>query len=91
MTCTAHVAWTDRLTRYDFGPAHPLAPIRVELTIELARDLGVLDADGVTVSPPAPASDAELELAHSPGYIAAVKRAWRPAAGRLPRFWPRHR
>jgi len=49
MTCTLHVAWDDRLTRYDFGPGHPLAPIRVELTIELARDFGVLNADGVTV------------------------------------------
>jgi acetoin utilization protein AcuC len=75
MACTIHLAWTDLLTRYDFGPAHPLAPIRVELTIELARDLGVLDAAGVTVSPPAPAADHELERVHDPAYIAAVKRA----------------
>jgi acetoin utilization protein AcuC len=75
MACTTHVAWTDRLTRYDFGPAHPLAPIRVELTIELARDLGVLDAAGVNVSPPASAADQELERVHDPAYIAAVKRA----------------
>ena len=37
MTGTLHVAWDDRLTWYDFGPGHPLAPIRVELTVELAR------------------------------------------------------
>src|SRR5260370_26678152 len=75
MACTLHLAWTDRLTAYDFGPSHPLAPIRVDLTIELARDLGVLAADGVTVSPPRPATDADLELVHDPGYIAAVKQA----------------
>jgi acetoin utilization protein AcuC len=75
MACTTHVAWTDLLTRYDFGPAHPLAPIRVELTIELARDLGALDAAGVTMSPPASAADQELERVHDPAYIAAVKRA----------------
>jgi acetoin utilization protein AcuC len=78
MPCRVHLAWTDRLTRYDFGPSHPLAPIRVELTIELARDLGVLAADGMTVSAPQPASDAELELVHDPRYIAAVKQASGP-------------
>ena len=83
MPCTVHLAWTDRLTGYNFGPSHPLAPVRVELTIELARDLGVLDADGVTVSPPEPAADAELELVHEAGYIAAVKEA--SEAGRQPR------
>jgi len=75
MPCTVHLAWTDRLTGYNFGPSHPLAPVRVELTIELARDLGVLDADGVTVSQPEPATDAELELVHDTSYIAAVKQA----------------
>ena len=75
MTGTLHVAWDDRLTRYDFGPGHPLAPIRVELTVELARAFGVLDAPGVTVAVPEPATSAELELVHDPGYIGAVQRA----------------
>ncbi len=78
MTCTLHVAWDDQLTRYNFGPGHPLAPIRVELTIELARELGVLGADGVTVAKPAPATDAELQYIHDPRYIAAVKQAGGP-------------
>jgi acetoin utilization protein AcuC len=75
MTCSVHVAWNDRLASYDFGPGHPLAPIRIELTIELARMLGVLDADGVTVAAPEPATDAELELVHDRAYISVVKRA----------------
>jgi acetoin utilization protein AcuC len=75
MPCTVHVAWDDRLTGYNFGPSHPLAPVRVELTIALARAFGVLDADGVTVAAPQPATDAELEFVHEPGYIAAVKQA----------------
>jgi acetoin utilization protein AcuC len=75
MACTAHLAWTDRLTGYNFGPGHPLAPIRVELTIELARNLGVLDAEGLQVRPPEPATDAELELVHDPEYVAAVRKA----------------
>jgi acetoin utilization protein AcuC len=78
MTCTMHVAWDDRLAGYDFGPGHPLAPVRVELTIALARALGVLDAAGVTVAAPSPASDDELRWIHDPGYIDAVKQAGSP-------------
>ncbi len=86
MTCTLHVAWDDHLTSYNFGPGHPLAPIRVELTIELARALGVLDGEGVTVAAPPPATDAELGYVHDAGYIEAVRQAGRaesiPVAGR---------
>jgi len=76
VTCDLYVAWDDRLAGYDFGPRHPLAPVRLELTIELARTLGVLDQ--VTVESAEPAADAELELAHDPLYIEAVRRAGRP-------------
>jgi acetoin utilization protein AcuC len=75
VACTLHLAWDDQLTGYDFGPGHPLAPVRVELTVRLARSLGVLTAPGVTVAAPDPASDAELEFVHRPEYIAAVRRA----------------
>ena len=75
MTCTLHVAWDDRLARYDFGPGHPLAPIRVELTVELARAFGVLDAPGVSVAAPEPAGLADLETVHDAGYISIVRRA----------------
>jgi hypothetical protein len=43
-----HGARDDRLTGYDFDAGHPLAPMRVELTMELARALACLrgwDAD----------------------------------------------
>ena len=69
------VAWDDRLTEYDFGPAHPLAPVRVELTMALAREFGVLSADGVTLVTPEPAGMAELTLVHDPDYIEAVRQA----------------
>jgi acetoin utilization protein AcuC len=75
MACTLSLAWDERLAAYDFGPGHPLAPVRVELTIELATALGVLRADGVTVQRPDPADDRELELIHDPRYIAAVRLA----------------
>ena len=82
MTCTLHVAWDERLTDYDFGPGHPLAPLRLKLTMELARAFGLSRLDGVTIQVPAAATDAELELVHHPGYIAMVRLAGHQAVGR---------
>src|SRR5260370_17418522 len=81
VTCSLHVAWDDKLTGYDFGPGHPLAPIRIKLTMELARAFGGLSQDEVTVAEAAPASDAELGLIHDPAYIPVVKAAGALAAG----------
>jgi acetoin utilization protein AcuC len=75
VTCSLHVSWDERLTSYDFGPEHPLAPIRVKLTIELARALEVLARPGVVVEAAPAATDAELELIHAASYIAVVKAA----------------
>jgi acetoin utilization protein AcuC len=58
------------------APGHPLAPVRLELTIELARAFGLFAAPGVSS---APAADAEVELVHIRPYIAAVRRC---SAGR---------
>ena len=71
------VAWDDALTSYDFGPDHPLAPVRVELTMALARSLGVFEAPGVSLAPVQSAGDDLLELVHSPQYIRAVRDAER--------------
>ena len=37
------VIWDDVFTAYDFGPGHPMGPVRLDLTTRLARSLGVLD------------------------------------------------
>jgi acetoin utilization protein AcuC len=68
------VVWSDQLLGYDLGD-HPLDPVRVELTIALARELGVLSRPGVTVIPPAPATDAELLRVHRQDYLDAVRAA----------------
>jgi acetoin utilization protein AcuC len=41
--------------------------------IALARAFGLLDATGVSVAAPEPATQAELEFVHDPRYIAAVR------------------
>jgi acetoin utilization protein AcuC len=69
-------SWT-----YDFGPDHPLTPLRFGPGIDLLRACGA--EPGLA---PEPATDDELVLCHEPGYISAVKRFSadpdaRPAAG----------
>jgi acetoin utilization protein AcuC len=41
MACGLHVTWDERLADYHFGPCHPLAPVRVELTMRLAHEFGL--------------------------------------------------
>jgi acetoin utilization protein AcuC len=60
---------------YDFGPQHPMAPLRLDLTFRLARELGVLDLPGVDVVGAEPADDDLLATAHDRAYVAAVRRA----------------
>ncbi|MCW2707022.1 MAG: acetoin utilization protein AcuC [Frankiales bacterium] len=79
------VVWDDVFGDYDFGPSHPLRPLRLELTMSLARQLGVLD--GVEVRAPVAASDDTLELVHDPLYVASVKRAPDDLLGRLSLKW----
>lgn len=73
MASTLRVFWDDKLLSYDFGSTHPLNPIRVELTMDLARKLGVLDH--VELSGFESAGDGLLSLMHGRQYIEAVKQA----------------
>jgi acetoin utilization protein AcuC len=70
---SAVVVWDDALVGYDFGPGHPLAPVRVELTMALADSLGVLLP--AQMLRPEPADDHLLDTVHRPDYVAAVRRA----------------
>jgi acetoin utilization protein AcuC len=69
------VPWDDGLLGYGFGPRHPFNSVRVELTMALARELGVLDRPEVSVLAVEPADDLLLERIHDPAYVAAVKVA----------------
>ena len=73
MSGTATVVWDDALAAYDFGAGHPLAPIRVQLAMHLARDLGLLE--GITITPPEDVDDDVLRTVHDAEYVAAVRRA----------------
>ena len=66
----ATLVFDERLIDYDFGPSHPLNPVRVALTIQLARELGVLERlDLVSAEP---CSDDQLAGVHAPAYVERV-------------------
>ncbi len=68
------MVWDDRLVGYDLGPEHPLAPVRVELTVELIRGIGLPDLAHVDVVRPGDFDEAELLRLHRPSYVEAVRR-----------------
>jgi acetoin utilization protein AcuC len=72
----ARVYWHDAMTRYDFGPTHPMNPVRLDLTMRLARALGILEH--VDVTTPQPASEGELGLVHTPDFVRAVRACSSP-------------
>jgi acetoin utilization protein AcuC len=77
------VVWDEAFLRYRLSDDHPLHPIRLALTVDLARSLGVLDAARVSVLAPEPADDDLLRLVHSAAYLAAVRAAPEDQAGAL--------
>lgn len=70
-----HLSWDPALLAYDFGPGHPLAPVRLRLTMALLADLGLLEPDVVEVVAAPPATDDVVALVHDRAYIAAVRSA----------------
>jgi acetoin utilization protein AcuC len=65
--------WDERVTGYDFGPGHPMDPVRLRLTRDLVAAFGL---DGALTVEAAPAAgDSTLELVHDADYVAAVRRA----------------
>ena len=75
MPSQVRVVWDPGFTAYDFGPGHPMSPVRLDLTARLCEALGVFEAPGVEVFSPDVPDDAVLETVHDPQYVAAVQAA----------------
>lgn len=75
MSVQARVVWDTDFTRYDFGPSHPMAPLRLDLTARLCEALGLFAPPAVLVAGAAPADDELLAVVHDPEYVAAVRHA----------------
>ena len=78
MTGKALIVHDDALESYGFGGDHPFNPLRLRLTLELYRDLGLLE--GYPLTPSKPATDQDLTTVHNLTYVRMVQQAGRGAA-----------
>lgn len=67
---------------YNFGPGHPLKPLRYKDTFELLQKLGIFD-EMVKHYKPDHASEEDLMLVHSQEYVQRVKRMCKEGTGYL--------
>ncbi|MCM2420871.1 acetoin utilization protein AcuC [Streptomyces sp. RKAG293] len=72
MSGRAQLMWDEQVTGYDFGPGHPMDPVRLSLTMRLVEAFGLDQALKVTSAPAA--GDSTLGLVHRADYVAAVRR-----------------
>lgn len=68
---TGLLMWDEAVTGYDFGPSHPMDPVRLALTMGLVRAFGLDRAMQVRAAPAA--GDSTLRLVHREDYVAAVR------------------
>lgn len=68
------LVWDEELAAYDFGPDHPLHPVRVELTVDLIRATGLDSGEGIAEVLPRAADPDDLLRLHRPDFIRAVQR-----------------
>jgi acetoin utilization protein AcuC len=66
--------------KHHLSDEHPLQPRRVKLAMDLIRSTGLIEHSHLL--PPRPATIKELELVHSPEYIALVRQLSDPAQRR---------
>ncbi|HEX6923968.1 MAG TPA: acetoin utilization protein AcuC [Longimicrobiaceae bacterium] len=74
MSIEAALVWDPRYIEYRFRPDHPFNPKRLELTVSLIEELGLLDAPSLRMVEPRMAADEELLRVHDAEFIEAVKR-----------------
>ncbi|WP_290853675.1 acetoin utilization protein AcuC [Gordonia sp. (in: high G+C Gram-positive bacteria)] len=68
---SATIIWSEHYMDYKWAYTHPMSPVRLALTMSLARSLGVLD--DVELSEPLGIDDSVLTTVHSQGYVDAVR------------------
>lgn len=67
--------YSDRFSSYYYGADHPMKPVRLLLTYELIKALGLADLPGSTVIEPRKATEKEILLFHTNEYLRVLKEA----------------
>jgi len=71
---SAALVYSDEYTRFDYGRGHPLRLFRLQLTVDLMKDYGLLDPPVEITNPPL-ASEETITTFHTPDYLQALKEA----------------
>ena len=74
MTRKAAFVYEDAMSRHTLSETHPMRPVRLRYTYELADAFGLFDSEHSTLTPPRPATVDEVSTFHTPEYISAVER-----------------
>ncbi len=67
--------YSEKFGEYSYGEGHPMRPLRLKLTYELIKELGLLDIPGAEVVEARKAKEDELLLYHTPEYLRVLKEA----------------
>jgi len=74
--------YSEKFLQYNFGPSHPLRPVRVKLTRDLIKSKGLLDENTIEIEPRS-ATEEELLLFHDKEYSQLVRRYSEKGTGLL--------
>lgn len=76
MSARVMYSWSDAMQAYDFGPGHPMSPIRMHLTHRLSEELGLFATDNVIVNDVIePVAEETLLRVHTREFVDVVKKA----------------
>lgn len=75
--------YSERFLDYNFGPLHPLRPVRVKLTYDLIQSKGLLNEDEIKITVPRVASEEEVLLFHEKAYVRLVQKYSERGSGLL--------
>lgn len=80
------IVWSEDYLSYKFSDSHPMNPIRLDLTMRLARSLNVIESRNLGIIEPFVASDEELEKVHTHEFVEAVHRGAENPRESIPEF-----
>lgn len=73
MSFKTALIYSEDFKNYDFGPSHPLRPIRFRIAYELLRAYGITSNEKIIEKGPRAVSDDDILLVHDKDYVEHVK------------------
>jgi len=68
------IVYSEKYLKHELGTGHPECPERLEAIVEALKRSGLWESPDVNVIDPAPATRADIEMAHDTEYVALVEK-----------------